>query len=178
MAYEVVDSKTVYEGRVFDVHQDQVRLPDGRTVRIDVVAHRGAVTIIPLDEEGQIWFIRQYRHPAGRTLLELPAGVAEEDEAPEVSAHREIREEIGMAAGHLEALGEFFLAPGYSTEYMYVFLATGLTEDPLEGDEDEDIEVEKVPAAQAMLLAEKGHIQDAKTLAALLLARSRLFSTQ
>lgn len=171
MAFEVISSETVFKGRVFDVRQDQVSLPDGRTARLDVVAHAGAVTLVPLDDAGQIWFIRQYRHPAGRVLLELPAGVMEAGEAPEVTAGREVREEIGMAAAKLELLGEFFLAPGYSTEYMYVYLATGLREDPLQADEDELIEIEKIPAARALEMAAQGEIQDAKSLAALLLAR-------
>ena len=86
MAFETEGSKIIYQGRVFDVRQDQVRMPDGKLVRFDVVAHHGAVTILPVDDEGQVWFVRQYRHPAKTVLLELPAGVMEEGEAPEVSA--------------------------------------------------------------------------------------------
>lgn len=174
MAFETEDSKMIYQGRVFDVRQDQVRMPDGRLARFDIVAHRGAVTILPVDAEGQIWFVRQYRHPAQTALLELPAGVMEEGEAPEFSARREIREEIGMAAGKLTRIGTFFLAPGYSTEFMHVFLATQLTSAPLKGDEDEFISIEKIPHQQVSQMAQAGRFQDAKTLAAILLAQPYL----
>jgi ADP-ribose pyrophosphatase len=174
MAFEVIDSKVLFEGRVFDVRQDRVRLPDGREMTVDVVDHRGAVALIPLDEEGNILFIRQYRYPAGEELLELPAGVIDEGEDREACAHREIREETGMAADKIHLVGEYYLAPGYSTEYLYVYLATGLRDDPLEGDEDEDIRVEKLPIADALRMAESGQIHDGKTLAALLCARQYL----
>jgi ADP-ribose pyrophosphatase len=103
--------------------------------------------------------------------LELPAGTLEPGEPPEACAHREIREETGQAADKLVKLGEFFLAPGYSTEYMYVFLATDLRTDPLPGDRDEFIRVEAYPVAEVFKMIERGEIQDAKTLAALMLAR-------
>ena len=174
MAFETEGSNIIYQGRVFDVRQDQVRMPDGKLVRFDVVAHHGAVTILPVDDEGLVWFVRQYRHPAKTTLLELPAGVMEEGEAPEVSARREVREEIGMAAGELRSIGTFYLAPGYSTEFMYVFLATHLTAAPLKGDEDEFISIEKIPVQQVVQMVVAGRVQDAKTLAALFLAQPYL----
>ncbi|HEX9027870.1 MAG TPA: NUDIX hydrolase [Anaerolineales bacterium] len=171
MAFETIHSETVYRGRAFQVRKDQVRLPDGRPVNLDIVDHRGSVSLVPVDADGQIWFVRQYRYPAGKSLLELPAGVMEEGEEAEFSAHREIREEIGMAAGQLQALGGFYLAPGYSTEYMVAFLATNLTHDPLQPDEDEILNIEKLPLQQALQMAESGQIEDSKTLASLLLAR-------
>ena len=116
MSVKVIESKTVFQGRVFNVRQETIELPDGRSAHLDIVAHHGAVTIIPLDERGQIWFVRQFRHAAGELLLELPAGVIETDESPEECARRETQEEIGMAADHLQHIGEFYLAPGYSTE--------------------------------------------------------------
>jgi ADP-ribose pyrophosphatase len=174
MDLKTVRSKTIFRGKVFDLRQDELRLPNGKTVALDIISHRGAVTIIPIDEQGQIWFIRQYRHAAGSVLLELPAGSMEENEAPEISAHREIREEIGMAARELTELGGFFLAPGYSTEFLHIYLARDLYDAPLDPDEEEMIEIEKIPVAQAYRLAEGGQISDAKTLASLLLARSHL----
>ncbi len=174
MELKTVGSKKIFEGKVFELRQDEVRLPDGKTVALDIITHRGAVTILPVDEQGQIWFIRQYRHAAGRILLELPAGSIEEDEGPEICAHREIREEIGMGARQLKELGGFFLAPGYSTEFLHIYLARDLYHAPLEQDEGEMIEIEKIPVAQAYQLAENGQISDAKTLASLLLARPYL----
>lgn len=171
MAFEVLHTETTFRGKAFDVRQDQITLPDGNRAKLDIVVHNESVSMIPVDAEGQVWFIRQYRHPAQKELLELPAGVMESGEQPEVSAAREIREEIGMAAGQLKKLGTFFLAPGYSTELMHVYLATGLSEDPLQPDRDEFIRIQKVSIEQAFQMAESGEIQDAKTLAALLLAR-------
>lgn len=170
MKFETLHSEAVYRGKAFGVRRDQVRLPDGQSARLDIVEHVGAVTILPLDDQGRIWFVRQYRHPAAQELLELPAGTLEPGEPPEVCAHREIREETGQAAGEMRKIGEFFLAPGYSTEYMHVFLATQLRPDPLPGDQDEFLSVEVWPVAEVFHMVERGEIQDGKTLAALMLA--------
>jgi ADP-ribose pyrophosphatase len=174
MNFETVSSEVVHQGRVFEVRVDQVRLQDGSLTTLDIVDHPDAVTLLPLDEQGRLWLVRQYRHAARTELLELPAGAMEEGEPAEACAHREVREEIGMSAGQLEKVGEFFLSPGYSTEYMYVYLATGLQPDPLEADEDEFLSVETIPIAEVYRLAQEGRIQDSKSLAALLLARPHL----
>lgn len=169
--FDLVRSATVFQGRVFDVRQDFLRLEDGRVIQMDTVVHNDAVTILPVDSQGNIWFIRQYRHSIGRELLELPAGVAETGEDPQTSAQRELREEIGMAAGRMEKIGSFFLAPGYSTEFMHVYLGTELTSSPLPGDETEILRVEKISARQAVSLVENGELQDSKSLIALFWAR-------
>jgi ADP-ribose pyrophosphatase len=132
------------------------------------------VVLIPVDADRNILFVRQYRHAAGLNLLELPAGTLDEGEAPEACAHREMREETGMAAGKLEYLGGFYLAPGYSTEYMHVYLGTKLNHDPLEADADEFLTVEAIPIGKALEMAENGELPDAKSLAAFLLARPAL----
>lgn len=138
---------------------------------MDIVEHVGAVTLIPIDERGHILFVRQYRHAAGRQLLELPAGTLEADELPIECARREVREETGMAAGNLQKIGEFFLAPGYSTEYMYIYLATELRPDPLPGDQDEFLHLVSVEVERAYQLILGGEINDAKSIAAMMLAR-------
>jgi ADP-ribose pyrophosphatase len=171
MSFETIYSEIVYQGRAFDVKRDQIRLPNAKTTELDIVAHPSSVTLIPSDDEGFIWFIRQYRYPARQNLLELPAGVLEAGEDPETCAHREIREEIGMAAKNLKKIGEFFLAPGYSTEFMYVYQASGLHPDPLERDADEFITVERFHPKQVMQLIADGKIHDCKSLAALYLSR-------
>jgi ADP-ribose pyrophosphatase len=178
MSFSLLHSETIYQGRAFAVRRDEVRLPDGKTAQLDIVAHSGAVTLVPVDEQGRIWFVRQYRHAAGERLLELPAGTLEPAEAPEVCAARELREEIGMAAGALQKLGESFLAPGYSTEMMHFFLATDLQHAPLAHDSDEFLNVEHIPIARAFELAHAGQLRDAKSLAALLLARPYLPKVQ
>lgn len=170
MAFETQKSEILYFGKAFDVRRDQVLLPDNKTTLIDVVIHPGAVTLIPVDSQGQILFVRQYRHAVGQELLELPAGTLDEGEEPEVCAHREVREETGMSAANLEKIGEFYLVPGYSTEHMHIYLATNLHSDPLPGDEDEFITVEPVALAKVPDLVAQGVLQDAKSLAALYLA--------
>ncbi len=174
MPFELLKSETVYAGRALKIRRDTVRLPHGGETRLDIVEHVGSVVLVPVDEQGKMLFVRQYRHAAGLDLLELPAGTLEAGEAPESCARREIREETGMAAGKIELLGSFYLAPGYSTERMYVYLAQELHPDPLQADEDEFLSVERISVQEALAQAESGKIPDAKTLAALFLARSRL----
>jgi ADP-ribose pyrophosphatase len=174
MKFELVHAETVYQGRAFEVRRDHLRTPDGRTVKYDIIEHTGSVILIPVDDEGQMHFVRQYRHAAKIELLELPAGTLEPGEPPAEAAAREIREETGMEAETLVEIGAFYLAPGYSTELMHVFLATNLKYNPLEADADEFLSVEKIPVAEALRQAENGEMQDAKSLAALLLARRYL----
>ena len=174
MSFEIVSSETMFTGRIFDVRRDHVRLPDGKVAKFEFVVHEKSITLLPIDQDGQIWFIEQFRHPVGKNLLELPAGVMGKGEEPIVAAQRELREETGVAARELTCIGEFYLAPGYSDEYMYVYLARQLYPAPLTPDEDEFIRVIKTPAVEALRMGENGQIFDAKTLAALLLARPYL----
>lgn len=171
MPFETITRETVYHGRAFNVRRDEVKLPNKRSMHVDVIEHPGAVTILPVDEEGRILFVRQYRHAVGTQLLELPAGTLDPDEQPDACALREIREETGFAAGKIVKLGEFFLAPGYSTEYMLVYLATNLNHDPLPKDKDEFITLVAIPVKKAYELAMNGELMDGKSLAALLLAQ-------
>ncbi|OGR28757.1 MAG: hypothetical protein A2139_00975 [Desulfobacca sp. RBG_16_60_12] len=175
MPFELIKSETLLKGRAFAIRRDWLKTPDGRETKYDIIEHGGSVILVPLDADGNLLFVRQYRHAAGTDLLELPAGTLDEGEEPAVCAAREIREETGFAAGTLEKIGEFYLAPGYSTEFMVVYLATDLKHDPLEADADEFLSVEKIPVKQALEMAEKGGIPDAKSLAALLLAQRYLW---
>lgn len=174
MPFELIKSETLLEGRAFKVRRDTLKTPDGRETKLDIVEHTGSVVLLPIDDEGNLLFVRQYRHAAGEDLLELPAGTRDGAEPFEECAAREIREETGLEAGALQKLGEFYLVPGYSTELMAVFLATDLKENPLQADEDEFLQVEKIPLKQAIDMAEQGEIHDAKSLAALVLSRSHL----
>ena len=170
MEYSVVNSEVVYRGRLFRVRRDEVILPGGGTKSVEVVEHPGAVTLVPVDGEGRVWFVRQYRHATGERLLELPAGTLDPGESPEACAARECREEIGMAPGRLTPLGGLFLAPGYSSEYIHLFLAQDLHPAPLPGDEDEALAIELIPFAEIASRVWQGDLRDAKSLAALLLA--------
>lgn len=171
MPFELVRSEPLFQGRAFKIRRDHMKTPDGRETKFDIVEHGGSVILIPIDRDGNLLFVRQYRHAAGRDLLELPAGTRDGDEPYEECAAREIREETGMEAGTLKKVGEFFLAPGYSTEFMEVYLASDLRHNPLEADADEFLSLEKIPLERAIAMAEEGKMPDAKSLAALLLAR-------
>jgi ADP-ribose pyrophosphatase len=174
MPFELIRSEMLLQGRAFKIRRDTLKTPDGRETKLEIVDHGGSVVIIPVDDEKNMLFVTQYRHAAKADLLELPAGTREEKERFEECAAREIREETGMEAGRLQKVGGFYLAPGYSTEFMVVFLATDLKENPLSADEDEFLQVEKIPVKKAVAMAEQGEVPDAKSLAALLLARSHL----
>lgn len=175
MEFKTLDSKNIFNGKAFNLHLDTVKAPNGLQMQLEIIKHLWAVTILPVDEKN-IWFVRQYRHAAGLEMLELPAGTLETDEKPLTCAHREIREEIGMSAREMKELGGFYLAPGYSSEYLYAYLATGLESNPLPGDVDEFIQVETIPIKKAFQMAEGGQINDGKTLATLMLARPLIYS--
>jgi ADP-ribose pyrophosphatase len=174
MSYEMLGRQEVFHGKAFDVDQVKVSMPDGRAALYDLVRHPGAVVILPVDSEGRILLVRQYRVGADAQILELPAGTLEPGEPPQDCAAREVREEVGMAARSLQALGGFYIAAGYSNEYIHVFLATDLYPAPLEGDADEFIDVVEIPVAEAYAMAARGEIIDSKTLATLMLARTEL----
>ena len=173
---EEISREVIYQGRAFDVHRVKVRMPDQAEKLYDLVQHRGAVVIVPLDEQGCLLFVQQYRLGAGAEMLELPAGVLEAGEQPEHCARREIREETGLAAETWHKLGELFIAPGYCTEYQYIYLASGLSPAPLQPDSDEFIRLVRIPVKEAYQMVREGAIKDGKTLAALLLARPYLLS--
>lgn len=170
MPFELIKSETLLTGRVFTIQRDHVKTPDGRQTTYDIIHHGGSVLIVPIDQDGNLLFVRQYRHAARKDLLELPAGTLDEGESPQVCAARELREETGFAAGRLDKIGEFYLAPGYSSEYMTVFIARDLKPDPLEHDVDEFLTLEKIPVERAIELATRGEFPDAKTLAGLFFA--------
>jgi ADP-ribose pyrophosphatase len=174
MTFTVLNRKNVYHGRAFDVELVRFTLPNGKEQDYDLVSHLPAVTLVPLDGEGRLWFVSQFRLGSMADMLELPAGVLEAGEPPEAGAARELREETGKAAGALRLLGGFHMAPGYSSEYMYVFLATGLYDAPLEADADEFLQVRRLPLEEVYAMARRGEISDGKTLAALLLAEGAL----
>lgn len=175
MKFELLNSETVFQGRAFSIQRDTLRTPDGRTTKFDIIGHHGSVVLIPIDDEGNILFVRQYRHATEIELLELPAGTLDSPDEPRLDcAKREIREETGFGAKNMFELGAFFLVPGYSTELMTVYLASELYFDPLDPDADEFLQVEKIPIGQVLSMAETGQIPDAKTLASLLMARPHL----
>src|SRR5256886_17208735 len=170
---EFLDSTKVFSGRVFDVTVDTVREGDRTYVR-EVVHHPGSAVILPLFSDGSIALGRQYRHPAVRRLLELPAGTLNDKERPEEGAARELEEELGLVAGKMEKLIEFFVSPGFCEEKMWLYLATDLTETSQRLEDDEVIEVVRMPIHRALQMITDGEIEDAKTIIGLMLAGPRL----
>ena len=174
MAYNILNKATLFQGPVFKVERVELTLPDAHTKKYDVIEIQNAVTILPIDEDGIVYFVQQYRVGSDCALLELPAGKIENEETAQATAAREIREEIGMAAGKIELLGKFFMSPGYSTEYMFAYLATGLVPAPLDPDTDEFLNVIKIPLSKALHMLQAGEIEDSKTMATFMLALPHL----
>ena len=164
---EVLSSREVYRGKIVSLRVDEIALSEGRSTTREVVEHPGAVVIIALDGEGEIALVRQYRHAIKRYLLELPAGGLEPGEEPLAAAQRELREEVGLDAGTWTSLGHFFSSPGFASEILHVFLAEDLRPGHADPDEDEDLVVARCKVSD--LFEHPEQIQDAKSLAALLL---------
>ena len=168
----LISSRTVYEGRIFDVTLDRVRLPHGIEADLEVVRHDGSVVLIPITADGRLLHVQQYRHAAGRVLWELPAGSLEPGEEAEAAAARECQEELGLIAGRLERLHTLYSTPGFCSEFMVFFRATGLRPPGADDaaahqDEDESIEVGTFSVDEVRAMIAAGEIADLKTVAAL-----------
>lgn len=172
---KILNSQKVFDGRVFNVTVDTIN--EGElTYQREVVHHPGSAVIVPIHDDGTVALVRQYRQPAVRYLLEVPAGSLEDGERPEAGAARELQEELGLVAERLEKLSEFFVSPGFLEEKMWVYLATGLSEGESQPDEDELLEHVRLPIADALEMITSGEIQDAKTIIGLMLAAPRVGS--
>ena len=168
---EKLGSEQVFKGRVFSIDRDQVKMPNGRTVTVDVVRHSRSVVLVPVPEPGKIILIRQYRHAVNAFLWELPAGSVDEGESPEDAARRECHEEIGLVPTTIVRLGAMFPTPGYCDEEKAFFRLSGLekTDAQAARDEDEDIEAKVFELRDAREMLRRGEIQDMKTLVGLTL---------
>jgi ADP-ribose pyrophosphatase len=170
---EVLSSEEVFGGKLISVVRDTVREGEKTYLR-EVVKHPGGAAVVPFFADGSIAFVSQYRHPARKFVLELPAGKLDPGERPAETAARELEEELGIVAGQLEQLSEFYTTPGFCAERLWVFLATDLTETTHRREEDEIIEIVRMPLARALELVASNEIEDAKTIIGLLLAARRL----
>ncbi len=170
----IKEEKDVFQTGLFTVKQVVLSLPDGKTREYDFVSIQNAVTILPIDDQGFVFFVKQFRVGSRSELLELPAGKIEKNEDPQITAERELREETGMAAREMIHLGNFYMSPGYSSEYMYCYLARGLFHAPLAPDADEFLHLVKLPLSEVVQLLNKKLINDGKTLALLMLAGNYL----
>jgi len=160
-----------YSGVIIDVHVDKVELVDGSTSLREIVEHPGGVAIVPVDDEGNIYCVRQYRYAMGEELLETPAGKIDEGEETLTCAMRELSEETGFTAQHYEYLGEIYPSPGFCAETLYAYLATGLVRGEKHLDEGEFLEVEKYPFDKLYNMALSGELKDAKSVIAILRAK-------
>jgi 8-oxo-dGTP pyrophosphatase MutT (NUDIX family) len=170
---QLLESLEVFRGRIFNVTVDTVREGEITYTR-EVVHHSGSAVIIPIFADVSVALVRQYRHPAGRYLLEAPAGTLNRDERPDEGAARELEEELGLVAGKLEKLSEFWVSPGFCEEKMSIYLATELTETKQQLEDDEILDVVRLPLAQALQMIASGEIEDAKTILGLMLAAPRV----
>lgn len=173
--FETLHSETVYVGNIFALRADEVRMPGGRTARREVVEHYGAVAIVALDDDRNVVMIYQYRHPLGRRLWELPAGLLDMGgEPPHLTAARELQEEAGLAADQWRVLVDLDSTPGFTDESVRVYLATGLREvdRPEAHDEEADLRVERVPLAGAVARVFSGEIVNSTTVAGILAAHT------
>lgn len=166
---DVINSERVFNGRVFDVYRERVKLPHGPTATVDVVRHPPAVVILPVPEPGHIILIRQYRHAVRQWLWEVPAGSIDPGESPEAAARRECHEEIGQVPETVVRLGSLYPTPGYCDEEMIFFRVSGLAEgtEPAALDEDESIEAKTVTLREARDMVRRGEIIDMKTVVGL-----------
>lgn len=172
MKPEIVSSKHVYEGKVFDIRVDEIREGDVEYKR-EIVVHPGSAVIVPVFVDGTVALVRQYRHAAGKYLLEIAAGTLEDGENPKTGAIRELEEEIGVTAENVEKLCEFYVSPGFLTEKMHVYLATGLSDVGQKLEIDEILTVERHSFTALLEMIKSGEIEDAKTIIGITMADSR-----
>ena len=168
MAEKTLSSKTVFQGRALKMRVDTVVTQDGRQSTREVVERSDCIAVVAADKDGNILLEKQYRQAVGKELLEIPAGGIDEGEDPETAAVREMREETGFRPRKVRKLTGFYSSPGYTTEYLYLYLATDLVRDPLSAEDSAGIEVMWVPMAQIEEMIAAGKIQDSKSIAGLL----------
>ncbi len=166
----VIDSRNIFDGKIVHLRVDTVRLPNGHESQREIVSHRGACCVVPILPDGSVLMVRQFRLAAGRVLLEIPAGTLEAGEDPAECAARELEEETGYKPGELRKLFHTFLSPGYTTEVVHAYIATDLRSGTVHQDAGENVVTETIPIAEVESRIRSGEIEDAKTIAALLMA--------
>ena len=164
-----LETRRVYRGKILNVRVDRVSLSNGNVGTREIIEHSDCVCMVPMDEQRNVVLVSQYRKAVEETLLEVPAGGVEEGEISEGAALRELQEETGYTADSLKRLASFWTTPGFCTELMHSYLATDLRRSVRQGDEDEEIQVVKVPLGEVPDMIRRGEIRDAKSIASLLM---------
>lgn len=172
--YKILDSKKVFNGKIIDVIQDKITLPDGNTSLREVVLRGDAVAIVPIDSNNNVTLVKQYRHPAGKELFEIPAGMLEKGEDPIQAGIRELEEETSLIAQDLTHLTTIYPAVGFCTEKIYIYLAKNLKQGKFNLDFDEFITTYKYSIDEAIDMIYRGEIVDSKTIAGLFICRKFL----
>jgi len=173
MTPQTLRSKSVFEGRIFDIRIDEIREGELEYSR-EIVVHKGSAVIVPVFDDGTVALVRQYRHAAGEYLLEIPAGTLNAGEDPMIGAVRELEEEIGVRAAHIQKLTEFYVSPGFLTEKMHVYMATGLTEVGQKLEADENLTIERYSFDELHQMIRDGRIVDAKTMVGVMLTAEKI----
>jgi ADP-ribose pyrophosphatase len=166
---KVISSKMVYKGQILNLRVDTVKTADERRSTREIIEHAPCIAVVPVDADGNILLVRQFRLAAGKELLEIPAGGIDQGESPEEAVIREMREETGLKPGKVERLTGFYLSPGFSSEYLHLFLVSEFESDPLSAEDTADIELVKMPVSQIKELIKSGEIEDGKSVAGLLM---------
>lgn len=161
---KTIETREIFSGRIIKVRVDTVSLPDGQQSTREVVEHAGAVAVVALDNDHNIIMVRQYRKPVEMVLMEIPAGTMEKDEDPLLCAQRELREETGFSADHWERILSYYSTPGFTDEYLHIYLATGLTGGEIDLDQDEFVEIVPIPLKEAWRMILAGEIEDGKSI--------------
>ena len=165
---KILSSRTIFDGRAVKLRVDTVQTPDGRETTREIVEHEEVVAIVAIDADDNALLVKQFRHPAEKELLEIPAGGIDGDEDPADAVRREMQEETGYLPEKVEKLGGFYSAPGFCTEYLHLYLATDLTPSQLHAEDTDSITLIRVPIAEIPGLITSGSICDAKSIAGLL----------
>lgn len=169
MSEKTLSSQQIYDGRILKLRLDTVKLPSGRVTKREIVEHDDSIAIVAIDGDDNVLLVKQFRKAVEKEVLEIPAGGIEPGEEPVAAVKRELREETGFLPQRVERIGGFYTSPGYSSEFLHLFVASDLTPAKLQAEDTESIKVERVPISRILELIRTGAINDAKSVAGLLM---------
>ena len=169
MSEKTLSSQQIYDGRILKLRLDTVKLPSGRVTKREIVEHDDSIAIVAIDGDDNVLLVKQFRKAVEKEVLEIPAGGIEPGEEPVAAVKRELREETGFLPQRVERIGGFYTSPGYSSEFLHLFVASDLTPEKLQAEDTESIKVERVPISRILELIRTGTINDAKSVAGLLM---------